>query len=116
MRALRGLSYDRLLVAAPLRTKMGTAGVLASLGDLLSQRLSAHEQPHDWQRTARMVFWFSTGSAIPLHLWYNMADRVVTSTGMRGLAQKIALEELLVVPPLHAAHSSWTKPRRRALD
>ena len=97
------LRYNRLLVAAPLPTKMATAGILAGLGDILSQSLSGiPNKQHDWNRMGRMVLWFSVGSAVPLHLWYNAADRVVTATGVRGLAQKMAIEEFLVVPPLHA--------------
>lgn len=105
-RRLAGV-YDSQLVSHPLRTKVFSSGLVAMLGDFLAQRIEQRRpcssQEHDFERSARIVLWFSCGSAISGHFWYTyIVDWLVPSKGRTALLTKIMLDEFVYTPPLHA--------------
>ena len=99
--ALRRLAsaYDRYNTRRPLSTKAATCGVLLGGGDILCQGLES-SAPFDPQRTGRMVTWGGLFNGPAGHVFYAQLDRFITMAGARGIACKIAVDQLLFTPPL----------------
>ena len=106
--ALRRLAsaYDRYNTRRPLSTKAATCGVLLGGGDILCQGLES-SAPFDPQRTGRMVTWGGLFNGPAGHVFYAQLDRFITMAGARGIACKIAVDQLLFTPPLTFAYFVW---------
>ena len=73
--------YSRLLQSHPMRVQIATGGVLWSMGDILSQKLTRQslDAPIDWERNLRLTF-YGLAIASPMYaLWYSRLDTVVNA-------------------------------------
>ena len=72
----------------------------------MCQTLESSE-PWDMQRTGRMLSWGGLVNGPAGHLFYEQLDRFVLLGGARGVASKIAIDQLLFTPPLTFAFFVW---------
>ena len=77
----------------------------------MCQTLESSE-PWDMQRTGRMLSWGGLVNGPAGHLFYEQLDRFVLLGGARGVASKIAIDQLLFTPrsPLPSLSGSTACP------
>ena len=79
-----------------LLVNTGTCCAIYTVGDLIQQRIEAHEF-NDWKRTARMaVLGFCMG---PLnHYWYVALDRMLVGRSVKIVGKKVLADQLVMAP------------------
>lgn len=111
------VAYDRLNTAWPLTTKSVTCSVLLGAGDACCQaaqvrsgdggRGGTSSDGFDLHRVARMAGWGLAVNGPTGHLWYRAVERLVGVAGPRGVALKVASDQLLYTPPLTGLFFVW---------
>ena len=110
MLARAAVVYDRLNATRPLCTKAVTSATLLGAGDVLCQCLDgtrAAAEELDVCRVLRMTSWGLVVNGPTGHLWYKGLDSVVRASGARGVATKVAADQLIYTPPLTFGYFLW---------
>lgn len=92
-------AYERATTVRPLLVQSSMAGAIASLGDLLMQRIERRETI-DAERTGRIALFRLTIFGPLYSLWMRNLERlVVVSSPARAVVAKTALDQLVWTPP-----------------
>jgi len=91
-------SYQHHLITHPWRTQIIGAGVLTTIGDIITQQfVECKGTSHDFVRTTRMMV---VGLIIApvVMTWYLILDRIVPSTSKTAGFKKMLLDQSLFAP------------------
>eukprot|EP01062_Namystynia_karyoxenos_P049037 TRINITY_DN37478_c0_g1_i2.p1 TRINITY_DN37478_c0_g1~~TRINITY_DN37478_c0_g1_i2.p1 ORF type:complete len:204 (+),score=73.75 TRINITY_DN37478_c0_g1_i2:61-612(+) len=109
-RALAAAAYDvldRCTAASPLVTKCGAGAVLAGVGDAAAQAIERRRadspQPHETERTGRIMLWRAAVHTPIVHFWFIVMDKwlVGPSVAWPAVIQKVLLDQLIASPIVH---------------
>ena len=102
-------SYDRLLTAAPFRTKALTACCISATGDVLVQLLSRHDASpsvFDACRTLRQVVWSGCSSPF-VHLEYNLLAVLPPLGPLPASVTGVIVSQVVFSPAFHVVYFAW---------
>lgn len=94
--------YSKKLDTHPLTTKMISAGIVASCGDVLSQKVRAHraKQAFSWDmiRTAKFGFLGFIYIAPLTHVWYGWLLKQSPGTSLKSVAIRVGIDQFCFEP------------------
>lgn len=97
-------TYMKLLDKYPLRTKMVTSAVLATLGDVIAQKLIERASGYAFRRLLLLLCVNVLYIAPVLHVWYGLFEHLVTNVWklkggtLKSMVALVCLDQLLNAP------------------
>jgi Mpv17 / PMP22 family len=96
--------YLRALETNPVRTKALTSSAISAVADTVAQKFEGRTwADHDWKRTGFFAAWGLAISGPVGHGWYRAMERMIPGTAFSAVAKKVALDQLVMGPPMLAA-------------
>jgi hypothetical protein len=112
--------YLSALERYPIRVKMVQSLVIATIGDVVAQKLTAQSDTSppsktadadetaapptaagsiDWRRTASLATYAFLWTGPFSHAWFNAAEKLVPSKSWGGVMKKVFLDQFVLGPP-----------------
>lgn len=101
-------SYKKQLIKRPLPTKAITSACVASLSDIIAQRLVGTQ--YSLQRTLKMALWGLLIGAPSAHFWHYYLQKWFArkADNFETVIQKVILDQLTFGPAYNLAFMSYT--------